>query len=290
VTYSTLYYTDHSNGGGYSNAAHRRVTYDGSTIHVPERVDQLRKSWVTGRSLADVDNYAQGFAQGFTDTVSRTAESHGKYTQALSYSGAYSAHLQRERLLNDVANSSRNFILNLNDHTENVRAIEIGARTVGGAGTAASVLAAAPIHAMLGPFAAISIPLHAGLALAGAGGVGEGGAMIARRARRNAVENWHERCNNLRHEYAQTADTAKQDRQSNAGLRTACGDETAHTHLKETMKDVDDRIADLLRVYQNVQPGWANEVFANADVPLRSDLAFYTRAEEHLFKQRNLSV
>lgn len=56
------------------------------------------------------------------------------------------------------------------------------------------------------------------------------------------------------------------------------------------MDAVDLRIAELLEAYQNVQRGWANEVYPNAGVPLRSDLAFYTRAEEYLFKKQNLSA
>lgn len=156
MPYSTIYHTHPDDGGGYLNAAYRNVGWDGNTIRIPERVDELRKSWVTGHPLADVDNYAEGFA----DTISYTSEAQRKYTTVLTYSGAYSDHLERERLLNRIANKSKNMTQVLDSDMKVIRTAEIAGKTAGGAGTAASVLAAAPVHAMLGPFAAISIPLR----------------------------------------------------------------------------------------------------------------------------------
>jgi hypothetical protein len=285
MTYSALKYIHLTNGGGYYNPAQRRVTYDGNTIHMPGRVGERRDDWVLNRPLDGVDNYVEGFA----DTINLTAESQRKYIDALSYSDAHGAHLEREKLLNKVATKSKALIKVLDSDTKVARVAEGAGKALGGAGTAASVLASAPVHAALGPFAVISIPVHAAVVLSGAGAVAKGGGKAIRAATRSTVKNFHEDFRNLKHEYARTADTAKQDRQSNGGLLKACGDQTAHTHLQNTMADVDLRITELLEAYQRVQPGFANEVYQKAGVPIHSDLAFCARAEEHLFKLRNLS-
>lgn len=269
-----------------------RPSFDGTKHHVPRRAFEIFENLTTGYRRSEADPYAEGVAgSGYTPPCFKIG--HDKYTTVMDYNNAESwrAHSRRENLLNHVATDSLSFMNKLDDHTTLVRVNE-GVSTAGGglvgAGTFAATL---PAHILAGPFAPLTIAIHALASFAVVPAVTGGAASVVSRGLRGfEVDNWHKHFRDFTHSYSENASIARQDRQSNAGLRRAVSDEYAHSHIKDVMNDVDIRIGELLSTYQRVQPGKTAKVYKDAGVPLAGEKALYSRLEEALFKKKNLKL